>query len=115
MDPFADFFQNRTAVFFLTLLTAGVILYPTINYQPWLASGDHGRDLYCFKATLDGAVPYRDYWWVYGPIMPYYYAVFLKFFGRGCRADNCGVRPPISGKNRAECRNGALFLNDIFS
>lgn len=81
MDPFADFFQNRTAVFFLTLLTAGVILYPTINYQPWLASGDHGRDLYCFKATLDGAVPYRDYWWVYGPIMPYYYAVFLKFFG----------------------------------
>ena len=56
MDPFADFFQNRTAVFFLTLLTAGVILYPTINYQPWLASGDHGRDL-----TKADQVPTREY------------------------------------------------------
>lgn len=76
-----DFFQNRSAVFLLTLLAGIIILFPSHNYQPWLSSGDHGRDLYCFQITGEGAVPYHDYWWVYGPLMPYYYAIFLKIFG----------------------------------
>ena len=24
---------------------------------------------------------YRDYWWVYGPLMPFYYALFMKLYG----------------------------------
>jgi hypothetical protein len=66
----------------LLLAAAGLLLHwPLHNYQAFLAQGDHGRDLYCFAATLKGAVPYRDYWWVYGPLMPYYYALCFKLFG----------------------------------
>lgn len=46
-----------------------------------MATGDHGRDLYAARVALEGRAPYRDYWWVYGPLMPYYYAFFFKFLG----------------------------------
>ena len=58
-----------------------LLLWPTIDFQPALAQGDHGRDLYAFAATMQGAVPYQDYWWVYGPLMPYYYGMIFKCFG----------------------------------
>jgi hypothetical protein len=58
-----------------------LFLHHHCYYQPMLSSGDHGRDLYAFQVTLKGHVPYQDYWWVYGPLMPYYYALFLKIFG----------------------------------
>ncbi|HLF19003.1 MAG TPA: hypothetical protein VI749_08990 [Candidatus Omnitrophota bacterium] len=45
------------------------------------AQGDHGRDLYAFSMTAKGAIPYRDYHWQYGPLMPYYYALFFKGLG----------------------------------
>ena len=28
-----------------------------------------------------GKLPYKDFWWVYGPLMPYYYGLFYKIFG----------------------------------
>ena len=73
----------QTSHFFLalTFCLGCIALYPSINTQGFLASGDHGRDLYAFERTLHGDVPYQDYWWVYGPIMPYYYAVFDHFAG----------------------------------
>src|SRR5437870_1486075 len=68
--------------FFVLTLSGGLIIYtPFLNFQPLLAQGDHGRDLYAFAETLRGAKPYQDYWWVYGPLMPYYYALFFKWFG----------------------------------
>ena len=30
---------------------------------------------------MDGARPYQDYWWPYGPLTPYYYSVFFRIFG----------------------------------
>lgn len=57
------------------------LLHPTLDFQPLLATGDHGRDLYCFKKVSQGAVPYRDFWWQYGPLMPYYYALLFKLLG----------------------------------
>ena len=51
------------------------------DWQPHITQGDHGRDLYAFKKTLEGQVPYRDYWWPYGPLMPYYYAFIYKILG----------------------------------
>ena len=67
------------------LLLAGVlgiaILYSSVHFQPIMAQGDHGRDLYAFQQASLGAVPYRDYWWVYGPLMPEYYGLFLKILG----------------------------------
>jgi len=65
--------------FILTLLSSFVILIPSLIFQEKFAQGDHGRDLYAFAMAAKGALPYRDYLWVYGPLMPSYYAFFLKF------------------------------------
>ena len=46
-----------------------------------MATGDHGRDLYAYQVSLKGHLPYRDYWWVYGPLMPYYYGLCFKILG----------------------------------
>ncbi|HBR14000.1 MAG TPA: hypothetical protein DD723_00445 [Candidatus Omnitrophica bacterium] len=66
---------------FLTLLCGSVYFAPTTDFAGLLAQGDHGRDFYAFERTLKGDVPFRDYWWVYGPLMPYYYSLFFKWLG----------------------------------
>ncbi len=74
--------QHQSCVFFLLTLCAGVVLLlPTIDVQPFLSQGDHGRDLYAFEQTLNGKGVYRDFWWVYGPLMPVYYAFFDQWLG----------------------------------
>ncbi|MBF0521776.1 MAG: hypothetical protein HQL24_01845 [Candidatus Omnitrophica bacterium] len=67
----------------LTLLTlCGIFIsLPFYNYLPLLIQGDVGHNLYSFKKTLEGGVPYKDYFWNYGPLMPYYYAACFKLFG----------------------------------
>ncbi len=64
-----------------SILLGLFVLYPFIDFQPMLSQGDHGRDLYAFQATLNGDLPYKDYWWVYGPLMPFYYAGVIAFLG----------------------------------
>lgn len=66
---------------FLTAVIGVWILWPLNNFQFFLAQGDHGRELYGFKKTMEGALPYRDYSWLYGPLMPYYYSAFYHMFG----------------------------------
>lgn len=74
--------ESKNQIFFFLTLFAGIfILYPFLDYQSIIAPGDHGRDLYAARVALEGRAPYRDYWWVYGPLMPYYYAFFFKFLG----------------------------------
>ena len=65
----------------LIILLGALINWPYQNFQEFLAQGDHGRDLYAAQAVLRGELPYKDFWWVYGPIMPFYYGLFLKIFG----------------------------------
>jgi hypothetical protein len=60
---------------------AAIFVWPELNFQDLLSQGDHGRDLYAFDAVTHGKLPYKDFWWVYGPIMPYYYGLFFKVFG----------------------------------
>jgi len=73
---------NSKAIFLLlTVLMSALFIWPELNYQDTLAQGDHGRDLYAFDAVTHGKLPYKDFWWVYGPIMPYYYGLFFKVFG----------------------------------
>ncbi len=63
-------------------IAAGLfIVLGASNIQGFLSAGDHGRDLYAFERTLHGDMAYRDYWWVYGPLMPFYYALFMKLYG----------------------------------
>lgn len=67
---------------FVPTIAAGVfLLFSAVDIQGMLLTGDHGRDLYAFERTLGGDMPYKDYWWVYGPLMPFYYALFMKLFG----------------------------------
>src|SRR6185295_16896930 len=57
------------------------IYYPTLDTLPYVSEGDTGRDLYIFERTLQGNIPYQDFYWPYGPLMPFYYALFFKLFG----------------------------------
>ncbi len=72
---------KKSLVLFLVAISGFLLLHGHLDYQFLVSQGDHGRDLYCFKAASDGQLPYKDFWWVYGPIMPYYYGLFLKIFG----------------------------------
>ncbi|MCX5680683.1 MAG: hypothetical protein NT079_00035 [Candidatus Omnitrophica bacterium] len=74
---------KKSKLIFITLTIAFGIWFnlPSTNFAGPLASGDHGRDLYAFQETLKGAQPYQNYWWVYGPLMPYYYALSFKILG----------------------------------
>jgi len=77
-------FWKTYSKWLILLLVVGVgiiITAPYVNYQNYLAQGDHGRDLYAAQAVNRGEIPYRDFWWVYGPLMPYYYGLFFKIFG----------------------------------
>lgn len=65
----------------LALILGVLILLPQSNQHNYLSTGDHGRDLYAIAQTAQGAEPYRDYWWVYGPLAPYYYSTFFKTLG----------------------------------
>ncbi len=64
-----------------SLVGGAIILSPFLDFQAMLSQGDHGRDLYAFEQTAHGQRPYLDYWWVYGPLMPYIYAPVLSVLG----------------------------------
>src|SRR6202142_4383188 len=74
-------FNSKTIFLLLTILMSALYVWPELNFQELLSQGDHGRDLYAFDAVTHGKLPYKDFWWVYGPIMPYYYGLFFKIFG----------------------------------
>lgn len=74
--------KYKNEIFLLLTVCAGFfILYPFIDYQSVLATGDHGRDLYAAQASMQGQTPYKDYFWIYGPLMPYYYAFCFQYLG----------------------------------
>ena len=73
--------SQKNIFLLLTILMAAIFVWPELNFQDLLSQGDHGRDLYAFDAVTHGQLPYKDFWWVYGPIMPYYYGLFFKIFG----------------------------------
>ena len=70
-------------IFFLllTVIVGLIVLYPFTDFQYYLSQEDHGRDLYAFEQTITGAKPYKDYWWVYGPLMPVYYSLIDRWLG----------------------------------
>jgi hypothetical protein len=73
--------SRKNIFLILTVLASALFIWPELNFQDLLSQGDHGRDLYAFDAVTHGKLPYKDFWWVYGPIMPYYYGLFFKIFG----------------------------------
>jgi len=74
--------QHMKSLILLSVFLAGLLITaPYANFQDFLSTGDHGRDLYAAQAVWRGELPYRDFWWVYGPLTPYYYGLFFKIFG----------------------------------
>lgn len=83
IEKFVPSLARHATTFFLllTIITGLFTLAPYHNFQPYIAQGDHGRDLYSYKATMEGALPYKDYSSEFGPLMPYYYSLFYRLFG----------------------------------
>jgi hypothetical protein len=74
--------QHAKCLVLLLVVGAGILITaPYTNFQDYLSQGDHGRDLYAAQAVYRGELPYKNFWWVYGPLMPYYYGLFFKIFG----------------------------------
>ncbi len=73
--------NRRTLLFVLALCVGILLVYPRQDSEAWFDPGDRGRDVYAFERTLHGELPYTDYFWVYGPLMPFVYAGFVGVFG----------------------------------
>ena len=114
-------FFKRHAKCLLLLLVFGtgiLITAPYARFQGPLSQGDHGRDLYAAQAVFRGELPYKDFWWVYGPLMPYYYGLFYKIFGIQISSIILGKAPPqnprrhshVSGHDGNELLDQPPFL-----
>lgn len=84
-------YYNILALCFLVIIGTA-LLYPYRNFQTSLTLDDHGNSLYAFQKTLEGSRPYRDYWWPYGPLMPYYFSFFLGLLGQSIHSVLIGYR-----------------------
>ncbi len=74
--------MSKKTIFLLLTIIAGIFIgWPHLNFYNILSVGDHGRDLYAYDQVYKGLLVDRDIWWVYGPLMPYYYGLFFLIFG----------------------------------
>ena len=73
--------MSKKVFLILAVLAAALVSWPNLNFQALIAQGDLGRDFYTFEQVLHGKIIYKDIWWVYGPLMPYYYGLFYLLFG----------------------------------
>ncbi len=73
--------MSKKIFLLLTVLVAIIIGWPHLSSYSALSVGDHGRDFYAFEQVFKGQLVYKDIWWVYGPLMPYYYGLFYLLFG----------------------------------
>jgi hypothetical protein len=73
--------QQKCAFICGIVVISLALLFPWLNFQDHLSQGDHGRDLYAGQAVLRGEMPYKDFWWVYGPAAPYVWGIFYKIVG----------------------------------
>ena len=75
------FYFSSTQLFVFCLLIGFLWNLPTVFVQDGLTPGDAGGNLYTIEAVMRGQVPYKDFWWNYGPLPLYYHALFFKIFG----------------------------------
>jgi len=105
-------FRKHSARYFLwlTILAGIIIIWPLHNFQHHISQGDHGRDLYCFKLAMEGAVPYRDFSWLFGPLMLYYYSLCYLIGGISIQSVLMGQCLLILLVGVMIYRTGALIL-----
>ncbi|MCD4779853.1 MAG: glycosyltransferase family 39 protein [Candidatus Omnitrophica bacterium] len=94
-------------IFYTCLFLVGfLILSHNLYYQAFLTTGDHGSNLMAFLKTMQGGHPFRDFWWPYGPLMPYYFALFLKIFG-------ISVQSVLLGETLLKVTAGLFFFGAL--
>jgi hypothetical protein len=73
---------NRTTA---SALVALVVLWAARLYFTWAAWGnltiDSGHEMYVPLVLSQGKMLYRDIWFMYGPVAPYFNSVLFRFFG----------------------------------
>ncbi len=100
---FPKLIKYQKSLFLLLTIIAGLwALAPLHNFQYYLSTGDHGRDLYAFQETMEGKLPYKDYQWLSGPLMPYYYSMFFRIFG-------VSIQSTLLGQNTLILITGVLI------
>lgn len=75
---------RRAWAFPCAVLLAGWTVFLSACFYPQCdlpSPGDTGRDLNSFLRVLHGEVPYRDFLWIYGPAMTWFYAGVMKLLG----------------------------------
>ena len=80
MPPSSSFLNSRN-LFFATIFIALFIYLPSLTVQDTFSSANVGDNLFASEAVAKGLLPYRDFNWNYGPLMPYYNAYLFKIFG----------------------------------
>lgn len=107
---FQDGRNVKRLFFLLTVLVGALSLWPYNDFQFMLSTGDHGRDLYCFKKSLDGALPIRDYSWLFGPVMPYYYGLIFRVCGVSIQSVLLGQNILVLATGVMLYLTGTLFI-----
>ena len=79
---------HKSYIFYLSaLIIAGVTIFAhQLISQPVLDHGDHGLNLYAFEQAANGKIVYKDFWWPFGPLGPYYYGFFMKLFDHNIKS-----------------------------
>lgn len=107
--------RSKAFVPALFVVLSVVVLWPSANSTTVLPQGDMGRDLYSFERTAMGEVPYRDFFWNYGPLMPYYYAAFFKVLGVSVKSILVGKLILKGLSALAVFLTGNLLISPVFS
>lgn len=104
---FSWIFPRRGKIFFLAAFLTGCwLLAPYLTFQGYLSQGDHGRELYAAEAVMRGAVPYRDFFWNYGPFPLYYFALCFKLFG-------VSINSVLAGRAIFNLLSGMLIFHSL--
>lgn len=68
-------------VFVLVLFISIYFFRLPLEFTSCTDEGDFGRDLYDFWLVSQGKLPYIDFNWIYGPVVPLLYGLIFKLFG----------------------------------
>ena len=107
--------NTKLSFFCLTIISGIIILYPYTHFNLLISQGDHGHNLYSFYQTSLGKLPFKDYWYPYGPLMPFYYAIFLNIFGASIKAVLLGKTLCIGMAGLFVFLGLSLFISPLLS
>lgn len=81
-ETFNIFLDSKRWLWLLTFVILCIFfVHYNVFYLTSSFEGDIGRDLYNYLLVSEGKLPYIDFNWIYGPVMPLVYGSIFKVFG----------------------------------